>query len=189
MLTKGVMYCLKYIEVVPWSEEGEEKLRILFTRFNFDYSTTRDILERLYSHDPTKSQRNLATQLVWFIINGSNSNAWNELRGLDMKALATRDPLLWSDMRSVMFLPFNLLRLGLRGCITCQKWEWAWFSHGLARCCWILGGCKDGRERQLWALATVATDAVGFWASWESGVPMWTPQPQLPPGKQKSVLQ
>ena len=121
MLTKGVMSCLKYIEVVPWSEEGEEKLRILFTRFNFDDSTTRDILERLYSHDPAKSQRNLATQLVWFIINGSNSNARNELRGLDMKALATRDPLLWSDMRSVMFLPFNLLQLGLTGCITCQK--------------------------------------------------------------------
>lgn len=96
MFTKGVMSCLKYIEAVPWSEEEEEKLRSLFARFNFDDATTRDILARLYSHDPAESQQNLVTHLVWSIINGSNSNARNELKLL-VKGLLSKSSVYVKD--------------------------------------------------------------------------------------------
>ncbi|KAI4317109.1 hypothetical protein L6164_025013 [Bauhinia variegata] len=86
MFNKGVLCCLKYLEAVPWTEEEEEKLRSLFTRFKFDDATTRDILGRLYLHETADSQPNLARQLVWSITTCVDSNARNELKTL-VKAL------------------------------------------------------------------------------------------------------
>ncbi|GAU38074.1 hypothetical protein TSUD_318680 [Trifolium subterraneum] len=63
MFTKGVLSCLQYLEAVPWTEEEEEKLRNLFTRFKFDDETTRDILGRLYLHDSEDSQPNATDTL------------------------------------------------------------------------------------------------------------------------------
>lgn len=80
--SKGVLCCLKYLEAVPWSEEEEEKLRSLFTRFEFDDTTTKDILARLYSLDSVDSQQNLARQLVWSITTSADTNARNELKPL-----------------------------------------------------------------------------------------------------------
>ncbi|KAK7247575.1 hypothetical protein RIF29_42460 [Crotalaria pallida] len=80
--TKGVLACLKYLEAVPWTEEEEEKLRSLFTRFKFDDVTTRDILGRLYLHDSVDSQPNVARQLVWSISTCEDANARNELKSL-----------------------------------------------------------------------------------------------------------
>ncbi|KAE9602775.1 hypothetical protein Lal_00049754 [Lupinus albus] len=81
--TKGVLACLKYLEAVPWTEEEEEKLRSLFTRFKFDDATTRDILGRLYLHDSAEdSQLNVARQLVWSISACEDANARNELKSL-----------------------------------------------------------------------------------------------------------
>ncbi|XP_061346874.1 BTB/POZ domain-containing protein At2g13690-like [Gastrolobium bilobum] len=82
MFTKGVTSCLKYIEAVPWTEEEEEKLRSLFTRFKFDDAATRDILGRLYFHDSVDSQPNVARQLVWSISTCEDTNARNELKSL-----------------------------------------------------------------------------------------------------------
>lgn len=82
MFTKGVLSCLKYLEAVPWSEEEEEKLRSLFTRFKFDDTTTRDILGRLYLHDSADSQPNVARQLVWSISTCEDANARNEVKSL-----------------------------------------------------------------------------------------------------------
>ncbi|XP_004502936.1 BTB/POZ domain-containing protein At2g13690 [Cicer arietinum] len=82
MFTKGVLSCLQYLEAVPWTEEEEEKLRNLFTRFKFDDETTRDILGRLYLHDSDDSQPNVARQLVWSITTCVNVNARNELKSL-----------------------------------------------------------------------------------------------------------
>lgn len=82
--TKGVLSCLQYLEAVPWTEEEEEKLRSLFTRFKFDEATTRDILGRLYLHDSvdSSSQPNVARQLVWSITTCVDTNARNELKSL-----------------------------------------------------------------------------------------------------------
>ena len=80
--TRGVLSCLKYLEAVPWTEEEEEKLRSLFTRFRFDEATTRDILGRLYLNDSADSQPNVALQLIWSITNSVDANARNELKSL-----------------------------------------------------------------------------------------------------------
>ncbi|XP_031263314.1 BTB/POZ domain-containing protein At2g13690 [Pistacia vera] len=96
MFTKGVSSCLKYLEAVPWTEEEEEKLRGLFTRFKFDETTTRDILARLYLHDAGDSQQNLARQLVWSITTCSDANARNELKSL-VKGLLCRSSVYEKD--------------------------------------------------------------------------------------------
>ncbi|KAL1290897.1 hypothetical protein HN51_059441 [Arachis hypogaea] len=80
--TRGVLSCLKYLEAVPWTEEEEEKLRSLFTRFKFDDTTTRDILGRFYLNDSADSQPNVAMQLVWSITSSADANARNELKSL-----------------------------------------------------------------------------------------------------------
>ncbi|KAK7350885.1 hypothetical protein VNO77_09918 [Canavalia gladiata] len=82
MFTKGVLSCLQYLEAVPWTEEEEEKLRSLFTRFKFDEATTRDILGRLYLHDSVDSQPNIAQQLVKSITTCVDANARSELKSL-----------------------------------------------------------------------------------------------------------
>ncbi|KAI3887338.1 hypothetical protein MKX03_002742, partial [Papaver bracteatum] len=48
MFIRGVLSCLKYLEVVPWSEDEEEKMKSLFTRYTFDKKKTEDVLGRLY---------------------------------------------------------------------------------------------------------------------------------------------
>lgn len=83
------MSCLKYLEAVPWTEEEEEKLRSLFTRFNFDDATTRDILARLDLLDSPDSHQSLARQLVWSITTCTDVNARNELKLLVKGLLCT----------------------------------------------------------------------------------------------------
>uniref|UniRef100_A0A803PJ84 At3g05675-like ankyrin-like domain-containing protein n=1 Tax=Cannabis sativa TaxID=3483 RepID=A0A803PJ84_CANSA len=82
MFNKGVLSCLKYLEAVPWTEEEEEKLRDLFTRFKFDDVTTKDILARLYLLDSADSQQNLSRQLVWSITSSTEASARNEMKTL-----------------------------------------------------------------------------------------------------------
>lgn len=82
VFTKGIRCCLRYLEAVPWTEEEEEKLRGLFTRFEFDDATTRDILGRLYLHDSVDSRPNMAQQLVWSISTSEDANARNEMKSL-----------------------------------------------------------------------------------------------------------
>ncbi|GKV21659.1 hypothetical protein SLEP1_g31616 [Rubroshorea leprosula] len=82
MFNKAVLSCLKYLEAVPWTEEEEEKLRNLFTRFKFDHATTGEILARFYPHDSVDSEQNLARQLVSSITTCSDDNARNELKSM-----------------------------------------------------------------------------------------------------------
>ncbi|XP_042493279.1 BTB/POZ domain-containing protein At2g13690-like [Macadamia integrifolia] len=82
MFTKGVCSCLKYLEAVPWTENEEEKLKVLFTRFTFDDATARDVLARLYSPHVNNSQQYLAMQMVWSITSGANANARSDLKFL-----------------------------------------------------------------------------------------------------------
>lgn len=96
MFTKGVLSCLKYLEAVPWTEEEEEKLRILFTRFKFDDATTRDIFARLHSCDLVDSQPSLARQLVLSITTCTDANARNELKSL-VKGLLCKSSVYEKD--------------------------------------------------------------------------------------------
>ncbi|XVE86542.1 hypothetical protein DITRI_Ditri18aG0041500 [Diplodiscus trichospermus] len=82
MFSRGVLSCLKYLEAVPWTEEVEEKLRSLFTRFKFNDATSRDILARLCSQQLTDTHQNLARHLVSSITSCSDANARNELKSL-----------------------------------------------------------------------------------------------------------
>ncbi|XP_065875080.1 BTB/POZ domain-containing protein At2g13690 [Euphorbia lathyris] len=82
MFNKGVSSCLKYLEAVPWTEEEEEKLRLLFSVFKFDDSATQEILARLYLRNSSGSQQNLSRQLVWSITTSTDNNARNELKSL-----------------------------------------------------------------------------------------------------------
>ncbi|KAE9601325.1 hypothetical protein Lal_00023913 [Lupinus albus] len=91
--TKGVLACLKYLEAVPWTEEEEEKLRSLFTRFKFDDATTRDILGRLYLYDSVEdSLSNVARQLICSISACEDANARSELKSL-MKGLLCKSSI------------------------------------------------------------------------------------------------
>ena len=96
MFSKGVLSCLKYLEAVPWTEEEEEKLRDLFTRFKFDDITTKDILARLYLLDSADSQQNLSRQLVWSITSSTDVNARNELKTL-VKGLLCKSSVYEKD--------------------------------------------------------------------------------------------
>lgn len=89
MFGMGVLSCLKYLEAVPWTEEEEDKLRRLFSRFKFDDATTRDILARLCMLDSADSEQDLARQLVWSITTCTDANARNELKSL-VKGLLCR---------------------------------------------------------------------------------------------------
>ncbi|XP_059624460.1 BTB/POZ domain-containing protein At2g13690 [Cornus florida] len=93
---KGILSCLKYLEAVPWSEEEEEKLRNLFNRFQFDDTTTGDILARLYSLGSVDSQQNLARQLIWSITTCVDANTRNELKSL-VKGLLCKSSVYEKD--------------------------------------------------------------------------------------------
>ncbi|KAL6219844.1 hypothetical protein ACLB2K_007603 [Fragaria x ananassa] len=94
--SRRVSSCLKYLEAVPWTEEEEEKLRNLFTRFKFDKATTRDILARLYLLDSVDSQQNLSRQLVSSITTCTDVNARHELKLL-VKGLLCRSSVYEKD--------------------------------------------------------------------------------------------
>lgn len=96
MFKKCISSCLKYLEAVPWTEEEEEKLRTLFTKFKFDDATTRDILARLYPLDSADSQQTLSRQLVWSITSCTDTNARNELKPL-VKGLLCRSSVYEKD--------------------------------------------------------------------------------------------
>ncbi|XP_050206393.1 BTB/POZ domain-containing protein At2g13690 [Mercurialis annua] len=94
--TRGVLSCLKYLEVVPWTEEEEEKLRSLFSVGNFEKTASQDILARLYLSDSVDSQQNLARQLVWSITTCTDANARNELKSL-VKGLLCKSSVYEKD--------------------------------------------------------------------------------------------
>ncbi|XP_010530603.1 PREDICTED: BTB/POZ domain-containing protein At2g13690 [Tarenaya hassleriana] len=80
--SRAVMSCLRYLEAVPWTEEEEEKLRVVLTMFNFDVAATSEILARLKSNETEGSHQSLSKQLVWSITSGTDANARNELKSL-----------------------------------------------------------------------------------------------------------
>ncbi|KAL2498596.1 BTB/POZ domain-containing protein [Abeliophyllum distichum] len=93
---RGVSSCLKYLEAVPWTEEEEEKLRILFSKIKLDDSTTKDILARLCSLGSVDSQQTLAKQLVWSITTSVDANARSELKSL-VKGLLCKSSVYEKD--------------------------------------------------------------------------------------------
>ncbi|KFK39948.1 hypothetical protein AALP_AA3G310200 [Arabis alpina] len=80
--SRAVLSCLKYLEVVPWTEDEEEKLRRLLAIYNFDDATTSEILARFNSNETENSQDSLSKQLVWSITSCRDVNPRNELKSL-----------------------------------------------------------------------------------------------------------
>lgn len=78
---RGVTACLKYLEAVPWTENEEEKLKILLKAYSFDKNLTQDILSRLYTASLTSSD-NLVVPLIRSVTKGPNSKSRKELHSL-----------------------------------------------------------------------------------------------------------
>jgi hypothetical protein len=78
---RGVASCLKYLEAVPWTENEEEKLKILFTTYSFNKTLTQDIFSRLYAASLTSSD-NLIVHLIRSVTNGPNSKSRKELHSV-----------------------------------------------------------------------------------------------------------
>ncbi|KAL2941786.1 hypothetical protein RDABS01_030136 [Bienertia sinuspersici] len=93
---RGVLSCLKYLEAVPWTEEEEEKIRRLFTRFKFDDATSNEIFSRLNLNDSNAPQQKLARQVVSSITSCSNAKARNELKSM-VKGLLSRSSVYEKD--------------------------------------------------------------------------------------------
>ncbi|KAM7257075.1 hypothetical protein ACFE04_012816 [Oxalis oulophora] len=100
MFTKGVLSCLTYLEAVPWTEEEEDKLRTLFTRFKFDDTTTRDIFARLQWSNSVDSQENIARQLVRSITTSVDTGARNELKSL-VKGILCKSSIYEKDQPDI----------------------------------------------------------------------------------------
>lgn len=90
------MSCLKYLEAVPWTETEEEKIKNLFMKFTFDEAATKDVLARLYLHESSDTQQNLARSLVCSITTCTDVNARNELKSL-VKGLLCRSSIYEKD--------------------------------------------------------------------------------------------
>lgn len=97
---RGVSSCLKFLEAVPWTEEEEEKLRVLFTKYKFDDGTSKDILARLHALESVDSQQTLARQLLWSITTCVDTNAGNELKSL-VKGLLSKSSVYKKDYDDV----------------------------------------------------------------------------------------
>ncbi|KAL3524614.1 hypothetical protein ACH5RR_012986 [Cinchona calisaya] len=98
--SRGVSSCLKFLEAVPWTEEEEEKLRVLFTKFKFDDGTSKDILDRLYALESVDCQQSLARQLIWSITTCGDTNAGNELKSL-VKGLLCKSSVYEKDYDNI----------------------------------------------------------------------------------------
>ncbi|RZC66072.1 hypothetical protein C5167_009750 [Papaver somniferum] len=102
MFTRGVLSCLKYLEAVPWSEDEEEKLKSLFTRYTFDKKTTEDVLGRLYpGEESTNSQPYTAVQLINSVTGCTNfSSSRRELKSL-VKGLLSKSSVYEKDLTAL----------------------------------------------------------------------------------------
>ncbi|KAI3974629.1 hypothetical protein MKX01_029619 [Papaver californicum] len=102
MFTRGVLSCLKYLEAVPWSEDEEEKLKSLFTRYTFDKKTTEDVLGRLYpGEESSNSQPYIAVQLINSVTGCTNlSSSRRELKSL-VKGLLSKSSVYEKDLTAL----------------------------------------------------------------------------------------
>ncbi|CAL1409279.1 unnamed protein product [Linum trigynum] len=88
--SRGALSCLNYLAAVPWTEEEEEKLRLLMNIHKFDEAATRDIVDRLYVQESSEdSQWSLTKQLLWSITSCADPFARNELKAL-VKGLVSK---------------------------------------------------------------------------------------------------
>ncbi|WOL18773.1 hypothetical protein Cni_G27570 [Canna indica] len=81
MFDRGIRFCLKYIEAVPWTETEEEKLKRLFAKCTIDDAICQDVLARLGPQGCSHSE-NLALQLIQSVTSATNGNARKEMRSL-----------------------------------------------------------------------------------------------------------
>jgi ABC-type transporter Mla MlaB component len=81
---RGITSCLKYIEAAPWTENEEEKLKILFSKIKLERPIVNDIVLRLNQKADfaSSAEGDLAVHLIRQIANSSNSSARKDMQSL-----------------------------------------------------------------------------------------------------------
>ncbi|KAF3341814.1 BTB/POZ domain-containing protein [Carex littledalei] len=81
---RGITSCLKYIEAAPWTENEEEKLKILFSKIKLEQPIVDDIVLRLNQKPDfaSSAEGDLAVNLIRQIANSSNSIARKDMQSL-----------------------------------------------------------------------------------------------------------
>ncbi|XP_074321030.1 BTB/POZ domain-containing protein At2g13690 [Silene latifolia] len=97
---RGVQSCLKYLEAVPWTEEEEEKLSKLFSKFKFDDASSTELFSRLNLNDCNTPQQNLASQLIRSITACENTKPRNELKSM-VKGLLSKSSVYEKDHHDI----------------------------------------------------------------------------------------
>lgn len=87
MFDIGIKSCLNYLEAVPWCENEEEKLKILFTRCTFNEVVAQDVLARLNLRGPVSQP--LGLHIVKSVTQGIDINAKGEMKSLVKGLLST----------------------------------------------------------------------------------------------------
>lgn len=91
MFDRGVNYCLKYLEAVPWNEPEEEKIKSLLSWHSSNEAASQDLLARLQPQNSTSSSE-LVFELIQSITKGTNNSARKELRTL-VDSILSRTPI------------------------------------------------------------------------------------------------
>jgi hypothetical protein len=80
---RGIISCLKYIEAAPWTENEEEKLKVLCSKIKFKEPIVDDIVLRLNQKaDFASAEGDLAVHLIQQIANSTNSSARKDMQSL-----------------------------------------------------------------------------------------------------------
>ncbi|KAH9614527.1 hypothetical protein KSS87_004360 [Heliosperma pusillum] len=91
---------LEYLEAVPWTEEEEEKLSKLFTKFKFDDASSTELFSRLNLNDCNTPQQNLASRLIRSITACENTKPRNELKAM-VKGLLSKSSVYEKDHHDI----------------------------------------------------------------------------------------
>jgi hypothetical protein len=82
---RGIISSLKYIEAAPWTENEEEKLKVLCSKIRFEEPITDDIVLRLNQKEAdfaSSAEGDLAVHLIQQIANSTNSSARKDMQFL-----------------------------------------------------------------------------------------------------------
>lgn len=96
MFDRGIRSCLEYIEVVPWNENEEEKLKNVFARCTFDEALSKDVLARLRPRHKSSSE-DLTIQLIQSVTSSTNNGARKDMQSL-INGLLSKSSVYQKDL-------------------------------------------------------------------------------------------
>uniref|UniRef100_A0A0D9W173 At3g05675-like ankyrin-like domain-containing protein n=1 Tax=Leersia perrieri TaxID=77586 RepID=A0A0D9W173_9ORYZ len=96
MFDRGIKSCLEYIEVVPWNESEEERLKNLFARCTFDEAISKDVMARLKPQCQISSD-DVTVHLIQSVTGSTNSGARKEMQSL-VNGLLSKSSVYQKDL-------------------------------------------------------------------------------------------